>query len=151
MMKRIFLKYKSKIKYRDVEFKTEKWTPEGMQPVKHIYTVTGIGQKAIKFQLDHGEDEFVFYDSHEFQRIAKIIIKSFQNPLWNKEIRRCIKAQKKYCEDHQAPHFAPEDGFCWSCGNQIYAPANGYEGRDIDYASKELITGCPHCHKSYCD
>lgn len=155
MLKKFFLNHKNQIKYRDVEFETfgyvhkngknEKYTE------KHTYTITGIGNKAVKYQKDHGEDEFIFYDNRDFSYIAHIIIKSFDNELWNEEIRACIEAQAKYCRDHHDPHFAPEDGFCWSCGNQIYADANGSRGESLEYASNELITGCPHCNRSYCD
>lgn len=56
-----------------------------------------------------------------------------------------IKAQKEYCEKHNVPHFAPNDGVCWCCNNQIY------EHISIEKASNELITGCPCCNRSYCD
>lgn len=55
-----------------------------------------------------------------------------------------IKAQKKYTTKHGLPHFAPHSGKC-SCGKQIY------EKIDIETASSSLITGCPHCNRSYCD
>lgn len=154
-MKKFFLDHKKEIKYKDVEFETRAWTPNGMIDKKHIYTITGIGKKAIKYQEDHGEDEFMFYDNKDFWKIAKIIIKSFDNEFWNKDVRKAIAAQKKYCEENKAPHFAPEDGFCYSCGKQIYVDynENGFtsHGESIEYASNELITGCPHCHRSYCD
>lgn len=144
-MKSFFLNHKNEIKYKDVEFESKVWTPEGMKTKKHTYTITGIGNKAVKYQKDHGEDEFVFYDNRDFRRIAQIIVKSFDNELWNEDVRKAIATQKQYCKEHEAPHFAPEDGFCHSCGKQIYV--NGYEDR----VSSELITGCPHCHRSYCD
>lgn len=154
-MKSFFLNHKNEIKYKDVEFESKVWTPDGMKTEKHIYTITGIGNKAIKYQEDHGEDEFIFYDNRDIRYIARVIIKSFDNELWNEEIRACIEAQKKYCEDNKAPHFAPEDGFCYSCGKQIYTDYHEHgftdRGKSIEYASTELITGCPHCHRSYCD
>ena len=145
-MKSFFLNHKNEIKYKDVEFKSKVWTPDGMKTEKHIYTITGIGNKAIKYQKDHGEDEFVFYDNRDIRYIAQIIIKSFDNELWNPTVREAIAAQQQYCKEHKAPHFAPDDGFCYSCGKQIYA-----NGRSVKYASENLITGCPHCHRSYCD
>lgn len=158
-MKSFFLNYKNEIKYKDVEFETIRYVHKDGENEKiketHTYTITGIGKKAIKYQKDHGEDEFLFYDNREFQHIAEIIAKSFENELWNKEVRACIEAQKKYCRDNKAPHFAPEDGFCWSCGKQIYADYHEHgftdHGRNLEYASTELITGCPHCSRSYCD
>ena len=57
-----------------------------------------------------------------------------------------------------SPEFAPASGICWGCKEQIYSPIKrknmtGHEyttGIDIEQ-SKRLITGCPHCNKSYCD
>ena len=48
-------------------------------------------------------------------------------------------------KDKGGPYFAPKDGFCWSCGEQIY------ERISWEQARHELITGCPHCSRSYCD
>lgn len=148
-MKKFFLNHKKEIKYKDVEFESIRYVHKDGKNEKHIenhtYTITGIGNKAVKYQKDHGEDEFVFYDNRDFRHIAQVIIKSFENELWNKNIRSAIAAQKQYCRDNKAPHFAPEDGFCWSCGKQIYTRI------DEKQAGKDLITGCPHCNRSYCD
>lgn len=62
-------------------------------------------------------------------------------------VERCCKAQEKYCEEKGVPHFAPRDGRCWSCSKQIYGGENGY---GEEYAASRLVTGCPHCHRSYC-
>lgn len=148
-MKSFFLNHKNEIKYKDVEFESIRYVHKDGKNEKHLekhtYTITGIGNKAIKYQKDHGEDEFVFYDNRDFRHIAQVIIKSFENELWNENIRSAITAQKQYCRDNKAPHFAPEDGFCWSCGKQIYTRI------DEQQAGKDLITGCPHCNRSYCD
>jgi len=68
---------------------------------------------------------------------------SFHENLKYEEVDResLIERQKKLCIKINAPFFAPNNGFCWKCGKDM---VNG----DWD---KELITGCPHCHKSYCD
>lgn len=98
----------------------------------------------------------------------------------NKEVSECIKAQRKYCKATGLPHFAPSDGICWSCHRNIYQ-FYGHKGRDWEpeeptfgwmqdravssvdgeeYAyitgytneeAGELVTGCPHCNRSYCD
>ena len=64
------------------------------------------------------------------------------------------EAQTKYCHDNEYPHFAPK-GKCWKCNKNIYESidqGNGYfTGIDVEKASSELITGCPHCNRSYCD
>ena len=73
-----------------------------------------------------------------------------------------IKAQRKLCIEKEYPHFAPNNGRCWSCNRQIYEEIKhdriigGVEkpymtGISVEKASSELITGCPHCNRSYCD
>ena len=139
MIKNILIANKNELKYKDYDIRGDK------------VTVLGIGKKSIKYSIDDEEPKFAFYDSFEGRIISEALVKSFDNEVWNDEVRACIEAQAKYCKDHHDPHFAPEDGFCWSCGNQIYASANGSRGESLEYASNELITGCPHCHRSYCD
>lgn len=64
------------------------------------------------------------------------------------------KAQKEYCEKNKLPHFAPTR-YCWSCNRDIYEEyvrESGFTtGISVQQASSSLITGCPHCHRSYCD
>lgn len=112
---------------------------------KTTYKITGIGKKAVKYQVNGGEDEFMFFDHWLFDKLALLFVKNFESELWNEEIRAKIEKQKAYCRETSSPHFAPKDGFCWNCGNQIYTEY------DDSYVENNLITGCPHCHKSYCD
>jgi hypothetical protein len=51
------------------------------------------------------------------------------------------RAQRTLCDARKLPHFAPENGVCWSCYRQIYEELSG----------DSYITGCPYCHRSYCD
>ncbi|WP_041059796.1 hypothetical protein [Jeotgalibacillus campisalis] len=74
-----------------------------------------------------------------------------------------IKAQKEYCQESGAPHFAPASGNCWNCRKNIYTahkrtynPGTQFEkehttGITVKKASEQLVTGCPHCNRSYCD
>lgn len=91
---------------------------------------------------------------------------------------KSINAQKKLCTEKEYPDFAPKDGRCWACSKNIYEPLGhkrgqsasrvGRTGRrrvescpieEADYitgitvekAGSELVTGCPHCNRSYCD
>lgn len=81
---------------------------------------------------------------------------------------KAIEAQKRYCEEKQVPHFAPYNGICWNCNRNIYElhywkyenhvrkSANPDEvtlktGISVEEAGSELVTGCPHCNRSYCD
>ena len=60
-------------------------------------------------------------------------------------IKQGVEAQKKYCEENKVPMFAPPNGYCWSCRTNIYTIIS------VKEASARLITGCPHCNKSYVD
>ena len=57
------------------------------------------------------------------------------------EIAEARAAQAHLCATKGLPHFAPENGVCWSCHRQIYEELDG----------KSFVTGCPFCHRSYCD
>ena len=56
-----------------------------------------------------------------------------------------IQAQQNYCKETGNPRFAPADGICWTCKKDIF------EKISLEKAGSELITGCPFCHRSYCD
>ena len=67
-----------------------------------------------------------------------------------------IAAQERYCKKNSYPHFAPSNGICYRCHQQIYAEGikrsgNLSEGISVEKAGSELITGCPHCNWSYCE
>lgn len=74
-------------------------------------------------------------------------------------VRVSIESQKKLCETKKLPLFAPYDGVCWNCHKNIYEPFK--QSRDNDgvsitgittaQAGTELVTGCPHCCRTYCD
>jgi hypothetical protein len=52
--------------------------------------------------------------------------------------------QAAVCKKHGWPHFAPR--VCWSCRKEVYSHP--------DAAAKARtghVTGCSHCHRSYCD
>lgn len=54
--------------------------------------------------------------------------------------------QERYCEAFKKPLLAPPDGICYSCYRYIYD-----DGKTAYNAGKEHITGCPFCHRTYCD
>lgn len=56
-------------------------------------------------------------------------------------IEEAKKAQERLCGEKQLPLFAPYSGVCWSCGRQIYEELDG----------TSHVTGCPYCHRSYCE
>ena len=90
------------------------------------------------------------------------------------DAEKAIQAQQEYCKEYAANHpegwnsdsmskgigFAPKDGRCFCCKQQIYS-ADGQaisrgrpigrkvEGISVEQARKSLVTGCPFCHSSY--
>lgn len=65
-------------------------------------------------------------------------------------------AQRKYQDEHNSPSFAPSSGVRWKCHQNIYSKIvdkeRGWEtGISVEEAGRTLVTGCPHCHRSYCD
>jgi len=65
-----------------------------------------------------------------------------------------VRYQKEYCESRKFPLFAPENGVCWNCRKNIYEEIKGqygFTGYDTERAMLSHITGCPHCHRSYCE
>jgi len=77
----------------------------------------------------------------------------------NREIKewdldKAIEAQHNLCKSKGYPYFAPVNGFCHNCKKNIFEKhidGNFIRGIDVDKASKELITGCPHCSRSFCE
>ena len=88
------------------------------------------------------------------------------------DAQRASDAQEKYCDEIEAPHFAPNKnvGFkCYRCNQNIFAEKghpvaarlprgkvrldydNYRPGISVEDAGKRLITGCPFCFASYCD
>lgn len=79
------------------------------------------------------------------------------------DVLKSREAQEKYCKENGLPHFAPGSGRCWNCNLNIFEPrkvihAQGTEyerefttGITVEKAGSELITGCPHCNRTYCD
>jgi len=47
--------------------------------------------------------------------------------------------QREYCRKNGLPFFAPYNAICWSCG-RIIPDTDSYH-----------ITGCPYCHRSFCE
>ncbi len=44
--------------------------------------------------------------------------------------------------------FAPSSGVCWKCHQNI---AEGENAITLEKLGDYIITGCPHCHRSFCD
>jgi len=70
------------------------------------------------------------------------------------DISEAIKAQRKYLNKKQFPHFAPTSGGCFNCRKNIYHQItnNGRTtGFSVETAGSTHVTYCPHCNRSYCD
>jgi len=64
----------------------------------------------------------------------------------NAEIKADCEAQSKICAEKGWIHFAPHDGVCYDCRRNIFQNY-AYPGKK----GTEYITGCPHCHYSFCE
>lgn len=71
------------------------------------------------------------------------------------DARRASKAQNDLCVEKRTANYAPSSGVCWSCHRNIYEPVHWGDdhttGYTVKYASMRLISGCPHCRRSFCD
>lgn len=80
------------------------------------------------------------------------------------DINEGRQAQFEYQQRTGSPAFPPASGNCWSCSRNIYNPIEqvskdyftGEEktritGITVEEAGNSLVTGCPHCNRSYCD
>ena len=73
----------------------------------------------------------------------------------NEEIYNVEQSKKNQLEvwAKGMPDFAPKSGICYKCRKQIYEKfvhKNGITTGITVEDAKSLVTGCPHCHRSYC-
>lgn len=64
--------------------------------------------------------------------------------MYNETASKILENQKKQleaCKCCDVPNFVPDNGICYSCHRQVYEYDN----------LKFPITGCPFCHRSFCD
>lgn len=73
------------------------------------------------------------------------------NNIVDKETALCIEAQKKYAQKNKTLWFAPSNGICFSCGKNIFHSTQWSQGITLEMATNEIITGCPHCFRTFCD
>lgn len=75
------------------------------------------------------------------------------------DVSRSIDSQERLCKERDLPLFAPHNGICYRCHEQIYEKKEsiGWQGRKYttgittEKAGKSLVTGCPHCNYSFCE
>ena len=56
-----------------------------------------------------------------------------------------FEKNKAYCRERNLPCFIPPDGKCFACHKQVFSDGNRGPKWDT------FITGCPHCHRTFCD
>lgn len=71
--------------------------------------------------------------------------KKIEEKVYNPD--KAIKAQRDFCRSRGIPDFFPSDGVCYACKRCIFVEG----GIDVKRAGESHITGCPLCHRSYCD
>ncbi len=75
------------------------------------------------------------------------------------EVNQAIAAQNEYCDKRSLLRFAPPDGRCYYCHQNIYTmiEQTGWRGRkyisgiSVEQAGSTLINYCPHCQRSFCE
>lgn len=111
-----------------------------------------VNDRGIKWKDENGIDCYISFPTlsvneaivaqNQFGKVW--VTKEYLNGM-EVTISHKLLAQKNYCKNNNLPFFAPNDGFCFSCHNQVFKKVNFRE------ASSSLITGCNHCHRSFCD
>lgn len=130
---------------------------------------TGISQGVVT-QINVPEEEIAPFKAVAKTIIGKVPVSKPVMPVKEFNVAKAVVAQAEYCQRTGAPDFAPSAGCCWKCHRNIYeqvgwkiengmktrvsldsAELNHTTGIDVERAGKELVTGCPHCNRSYCD
>ena len=86
-------------------------------------------------------------------------MKVFENEVYEKQRLNIERLAKERPEDwffksqmEREPDkrvgFAPLNGRCWNCGKDI---TKGEKAITVEELGDYIITGCPYCHRSYCD
>ncbi len=86
---------------------------------------------------------------------------------------KAVVAQRAYCAEKSFPNFAG-GGICFSCNRSVFErlktrqvdqfvvteegglledsePVQRETGISVQEAAATLVTGCPHCHRTFCD
>lgn len=112
--------------------------------------------KGIVTEVDMPESEIETFRDKVKTIVGKVVAESEKEPNEHFNVSDSVAAQERYCKEKEYPHFAPNNGICWKCNQQIYAEGknrmgNLSKGISVEEAGSELITGCPHCNWSYCE
>ena len=58
------------------------------------------------------------------------------------------KKYSEWCRSKNLPNFVPPSGKCFSCHQPVFEETEHTAGYPEE---GEFITGCPHCHRTFCD
>lgn len=112
--------------------------------------------KGVVTEVDVPESEIEAFRDKVKTIAGKVVAETKEEVSEHFNVSDSMAAQKRYCEEENYPHFAPKNGICCKCNQQIYTEGknrmgNLSKGISAEKAGSELITGCPHCNWSYCD
>lgn len=85
------------------------------------------------------ESKWAVLKRKQAENIAKLAEKYPDNWFYANEMKK---------PENQRVGFAPSNGICWNCGRDI---AEGDAGITLEQLGDYIITGCPYCHRSFCD
>lgn len=88
--------------------------------------------------------------------------KVFENEVYEQQRINIERLAKEYPDDwffksqmelspNRRVGFAPSDRRCYCCGKDITKDYDGSKGITKEKLGNYIITGCPHCFKSFCD
>lgn len=86
-------------------------------------------------------------------------MKIFENEVYEKQRLNIERLAEEHPDDwffksqmEEEPNkrtgFAPFDRRCWNCGKDI---TQGENAITLEKLGDYIITGCPHCYRSFCD
>ena len=55
---------------------------------------------------------------------------------------------RDWCRSRELPCFVPPSGKCFACRRDVFEDTEHTAGYP---ETGEFITGCPHCHRTFCD
>lgn len=138
-----YIKAKYTVPGRNYTFRTE----DDVKPGDIV-----VNSKGTKLTVSDEPVDMAWVEVYDADKVS--VVKKCEEPAETFNSSMAIDAQDKYCKEKGYPHFAPRNGRCYRCNKQIYEQidhGNYKTGISVEKAGKELVTGCPHCNRTYCD
>lgn len=159
-------KYGIELRRKALDALLAKYSPETLEKVKHQRN----GRHKLKSMIMCRLEEKDYNKLHEliradgFETMQSFLTYTIHNYIINKEKeneytehteKSSSELQAEYCRINQYPLFAPSNGRCSACGENIYGsvqtPTGIHKGYSKEEAATRHITSCPHCHHTFCD